>query len=72
MDEIGAAVALDFSCSVDLELQPEVTAAHSLPAAQNFITQGLLDPSASPYQVRYTSTASCWHRHIATCFPEES
>lgn len=61
MDEIGAAVALDFSCCVDLELQPEVTAAHSLPAAQNFITQGLLDPSASPYQVDLLGIAETVH-----------
>ncbi|KAM9421427.1 mitotic checkpoint serine/threonine-protein kinase BUB1 beta-like isoform 2-T2 [Salvelinus alpinus] len=61
MDEIGAAVALDFSCSVDLELQPEVTAAHSLPAAQNFITQGLLAPSASPYQVDLLGIAETVH-----------
>ncbi|XP_055729213.1 mitotic checkpoint serine/threonine-protein kinase BUB1 beta-like isoform X1 [Salvelinus fontinalis] len=61
MGEIGAAVALDFSCSVDLELQPEVTAAHSLPAAQNFITQGLLAPSASPYQVDLLGIAETVH-----------
>ncbi|CAB1342609.1 unnamed protein product [Coregonus sp. 'balchen'] len=60
-DEIGAAVALDFSCSVDLELQPEVTAAHSLPAAQDFITQGLLAPSASPYQVDLLGIAETVH-----------
>uniref|UniRef100_A0A4W5NP12 Protein kinase domain-containing protein n=1 Tax=Hucho hucho TaxID=62062 RepID=A0A4W5NP12_9TELE len=60
-DEIGAAVALDFSCSVDLELQPELTAAHSLPAAQDFITQGLLAPSASPYQVDLLGIAETVH-----------
>ncbi|XP_071019712.1 mitotic checkpoint serine/threonine-protein kinase BUB1 beta-like [Oncorhynchus clarkii lewisi] len=61
MDEISAAVALDFSCSVDLELQPEVTAAHILPAAQNFITQDLLAPSASPYQVDLLGIAETVH-----------
>uniref|UniRef100_A0A672KCA9 Mitotic checkpoint serine/threonine-protein kinase BUB1 beta-like n=1 Tax=Sinocyclocheilus grahami TaxID=75366 RepID=A0A672KCA9_SINGR len=42
--------ALDFSNSVDLQLQTDVTTAQALPSAQKYIQQGLLSPSASPYQ----------------------
>ncbi|KAL0965083.1 hypothetical protein UPYG_G00276570 [Umbra pygmaea] len=56
-----AVVALDFSCSLDLEMQPEVTAARSLTSAQGFITQGLLSPTASPYQVDLLGVAETVH-----------
>ncbi|XP_010887838.2 mitotic checkpoint serine/threonine-protein kinase BUB1 beta [Esox lucius] len=51
LDELDGVVPVDFSCSVDLERQPEVTEARNLTAAQDFIQQGLLSPTASPYQV---------------------
>lgn len=45
-------ICMDFSHSVDLELQTNVKSAQSLPSAQDFIKQGLLLPSASPYEVK--------------------
>ncbi|KAJ7988109.1 hypothetical protein DPEC_G00320220 [Dallia pectoralis] len=51
LDGADGVVAVDFSCSVDLERQPEVTAAQNLSSGQDFIQQGLLSPTASPYQV---------------------
>nr|XP_017208187.1 mitotic checkpoint serine/threonine-protein kinase BUB1 beta isoform X9 [Danio rerio] len=54
--------ALDFSDSVDLHLQTDVTEAQDLPSAQQFIQQGLLAPSASPYQVDLISVAEITHR----------
>ncbi|XP_073708954.1 mitotic checkpoint serine/threonine-protein kinase BUB1 beta [Garra rufa] len=53
--------ALDFSNSVDLQLQTDVTTAHALPSAQKYIQQGLLSPSASPYQVDLISVAEIVH-----------
>uniref|UniRef100_A0A8C1T6F7 BUB1 mitotic checkpoint serine/threonine kinase Ba n=1 Tax=Cyprinus carpio TaxID=7962 RepID=A0A8C1T6F7_CYPCA len=53
--------ALDFSNSVDLQLQTDVTTARALPSAQKYIQQGLLSPSASPYQVDLISVAEIVH-----------
>ncbi|XP_042634083.1 mitotic checkpoint serine/threonine-protein kinase BUB1 beta-like [Cyprinus carpio] len=53
--------ALDFSNSVDLRLQTDVTSARALPSAQKYIQQGLLSPSASPYQVDLISVAEIVH-----------
>ncbi|XP_067098237.1 mitotic checkpoint serine/threonine-protein kinase BUB1 beta-like [Osmerus mordax] len=50
-DDHERIVALDFSNSLDLELQRDITTVQHLPAAQAYITRGLLAPSASPYQV---------------------
>ncbi|XP_051511548.1 mitotic checkpoint serine/threonine-protein kinase BUB1 beta-like isoform X2 [Myxocyprinus asiaticus] len=54
-------LALDFSHSVDLELQTEVQTAQDLPSAQIYIEQGLLLPIASPYQVDLLSVAEIVH-----------
>ncbi|XP_056337327.1 mitotic checkpoint serine/threonine-protein kinase BUB1 beta isoform X2 [Danio aesculapii] len=54
--------ALDFSDSVDLHLQTDVTEAQDLPSAQQFIQQRLLSPSASPFQVDLISVAEITHR----------
>lgn len=43
---------MDFSNSLDLELQTDVKTVQFLPSAQDYIHQGLLLPSASPYQVK--------------------
>ncbi|XP_051953958.1 mitotic checkpoint serine/threonine-protein kinase BUB1 beta isoform X2 [Xyrauchen texanus] len=53
-------LALDFSHSVDLELQTEVQA-QDLPSAQIYIEQGLLPAIASPYQVDLLSVAEIVH-----------
>ncbi|XP_046877573.1 mitotic checkpoint serine/threonine-protein kinase BUB1 beta-like isoform X2 [Hypomesus transpacificus] len=50
-DDHESIVALDLSNSLDLELQRDITTVEHLPAAQAYITRGLLAPSASPYQV---------------------
>ncbi|KAL4656413.1 mitotic checkpoint serine/threonine-protein kinase BUB1 beta [Arapaima gigas] len=42
---------LDFSHSVDLDLQLGVTSIHSLPGAQTLLEQGVLSSASSPYQV---------------------
>ncbi|XP_067274409.1 mitotic checkpoint serine/threonine-protein kinase BUB1 beta [Pseudorasbora parva] len=52
---------LDFSNAVDLELQSEVKTAQDLPSAQDYIQQGLLSPSASPYQVDLIGLAEIVH-----------
>ncbi|XP_051500296.1 mitotic checkpoint serine/threonine-protein kinase BUB1 beta-like [Myxocyprinus asiaticus] len=54
-------LALDFSHSVDLELQTEVKTAQDLPSSQIYIEQGLLLPAASPYQVDLISVAEIVH-----------
>lgn len=53
--------ALDFSASVDLQLQTDVRTAQVLSSAQDYITQGLLTPSASPYQVDLMGVAEIVH-----------
>lgn len=46
-------ICMDFLHSLDLELQTDVKTVQSLPPAQDYIKQGLLLPSASPYQVNF-------------------
>uniref|UniRef100_A0A671SUU7 Mitotic checkpoint serine/threonine-protein kinase BUB1 beta-like n=1 Tax=Sinocyclocheilus anshuiensis TaxID=1608454 RepID=A0A671SUU7_9TELE len=58
---LSGITALDFSNSVDLQLQTDVTTAQALPSAQKYIQQGLLSPSASPYQVDLISVAEVVH-----------
>ncbi|XP_043074675.1 mitotic checkpoint serine/threonine-protein kinase BUB1 beta isoform X2 [Puntigrus tetrazona] len=58
---VSGITALDFSNSVDLQLQTDVTAAQDLPSAQKYIQQGLLMPSASPYQVDLIGVAEVVH-----------
>ncbi|XP_052391996.1 mitotic checkpoint serine/threonine-protein kinase BUB1 beta isoform X2 [Carassius gibelio] len=53
--------ALDFSDSVDLQLQTDVTTARDLPSAQKYIQQGLLSPSDSPYHVDLIGVAEVVH-----------
>ncbi|XP_066533616.1 mitotic checkpoint serine/threonine-protein kinase BUB1 beta [Hoplias malabaricus] len=50
----------DFSSSLDLELQPEVMM-KDLPFAQDYIKQGLLLSTASPYQVDLCGIAEIVH-----------
>ncbi|KAG7466348.1 hypothetical protein MATL_G00163640 [Megalops atlanticus] len=52
---------LDFSCSLDLDLQPEVTSVQGHPAAQTYLKQGVLSPSSSPYQIDLLGIAETVH-----------
>nr|XP_055041959.1 mitotic checkpoint serine/threonine-protein kinase BUB1 beta isoform X2 [Misgurnus anguillicaudatus]XP_055041960.1 mitotic checkpoint serine/threonine-protein kinase BUB1 beta isoform X2 [Misgurnus anguillicaudatus] len=54
-------MALDFSSSVDLQLQTDVKTAEVLSSAQDYIKQGLLMKSASPYQVDLIGVAEVVH-----------
>ncbi|XP_052442423.1 mitotic checkpoint serine/threonine-protein kinase BUB1 beta isoform X4 [Carassius gibelio] len=58
---LSGITALDFSNSVDLQLQTDVTTARDLPSAQKYIQQGLLSPSASPYQLDLIGVAEVVH-----------
>ncbi|XDV41100.1 hypothetical protein PO909_010023 [Leuciscus waleckii] len=53
--------AVDFSNAVDLQLQSDVKTAQDLPSAQEYIQQGLLSASASPYQVDLIGLAEIVH-----------
>ncbi|KAI1897923.1 hypothetical protein AGOR_G00088280 [Albula goreensis] len=53
--------ALDSSCCVDLDLQPEVTSCRGLPASRAYLRQGILSPSSSPYQVDLIGIAETVH-----------
>lgn len=54
-------ICVDFSNSLDLELQTDTTTVRYLPSAQDYIKQGLLLPSASPYQVDLCGIAEIAH-----------
>ncbi|XP_058235726.1 mitotic checkpoint serine/threonine-protein kinase BUB1 beta isoform X2 [Hemibagrus wyckioides] len=54
-------ICMDFSNSLDLELQTDVKTVQSLPSAQDYIKQGLLLPSASPYKVDLCGIAEIVH-----------
>ncbi|KAI5090681.1 mitotic checkpoint serine/threonine-protein kinase BUB1 beta isoform X9 [Silurus meridionalis] len=54
-------ISMDFSNSLDLELQTDVKTVQSFPSAQDYIKQGLLLPSASPYQVDLCGIAEIVH-----------
>ncbi|KAF5891255.1 apolipoprotein, partial [Clarias magur] len=54
-------ISMDFSNSLDLEQQSDVKTVQSLPSAQVYIEQGLLLPSASPYQVDLCGIAQIVH-----------
>ncbi|GAA6102092.1 mitotic checkpoint serine/threonine-protein kinase BUB1 beta isoform X1 [Tachysurus ichikawai] len=54
-------ICMDFSNSLDLELQTDVKTVQSLPSAQDYIKQGLLLPSASPYQLDLCGIAEIVH-----------
>ncbi|XP_064182060.1 mitotic checkpoint serine/threonine-protein kinase BUB1 beta isoform X1 [Anguilla rostrata] len=53
--------AVDFSHSLDLDLQPEVTSVLGHPGAQVFLRQGVLSPSSSPYQMDLLGIAETVH-----------
>ncbi|XP_036437729.1 mitotic checkpoint serine/threonine-protein kinase BUB1 beta isoform X2 [Colossoma macropomum] len=59
--EDSVIIGIEFSSSLDLELQPEVKMVQALPSAQDYIKQGLLLPSASPYQVDLCGIAEIVH-----------
>ncbi|KAK2864164.1 hypothetical protein Q7C36_003318 [Tachysurus vachellii] len=54
-------ICMDFSNSLDLELQTDVKTVQYLPSAQDYIKQGLLLPSASPYQLDLCGIAEIVH-----------
>ncbi|KAJ8341428.1 hypothetical protein SKAU_G00337190 [Synaphobranchus kaupii] len=53
--------AVDFSHSLDLGLQPEVTSVLGHPEAQAFLKQGVLSSSSSPYQMDLLGIAETVH-----------
>ncbi|XP_017537033.1 mitotic checkpoint serine/threonine-protein kinase BUB1 beta isoform X1 [Pygocentrus nattereri] len=59
--EESVIIGIEFSSSLDLELQPEVKMVQALPSAQDYIKQGLLLPTASPYQVDLVGIAEIVH-----------
>uniref|UniRef100_A0AAR2JNN9 BUB1 mitotic checkpoint serine/threonine kinase Ba n=1 Tax=Pygocentrus nattereri TaxID=42514 RepID=A0AAR2JNN9_PYGNA len=61
ISEESVIIGIEFSSSLDLELQPEVKMVQALPSAQDYIKQGLLLPTASPYQVDLVGIAEIVH-----------
>ncbi|XP_072553071.1 mitotic checkpoint serine/threonine-protein kinase BUB1 beta [Salminus brasiliensis] len=59
--EDSVVIGTDFHSSLDLELQPEVKMVQALPSAQEYIRQGLILPTASPYQVDLCGIAEIVH-----------
>ncbi|XP_061072937.1 mitotic checkpoint serine/threonine-protein kinase BUB1 beta [Conger conger] len=57
----GVLRAVDFSCSLDLDLQPEVTSVLGHPGAQAFLQQGVLSSASSPYQIDLLGIAETVH-----------
>uniref|UniRef100_W5N5A7 BUB1 mitotic checkpoint serine/threonine kinase B n=1 Tax=Lepisosteus oculatus TaxID=7918 RepID=W5N5A7_LEPOC len=52
---------VDFTHSLDLDLQPEVTSVRGLQNAQPFLKQGLLSETSSPYQLDLLGIADTVH-----------
>ncbi|KAI4895607.1 hypothetical protein NFI96_017029 [Prochilodus magdalenae] len=59
--EDSVIVGIELSSSLDLEQQPEGKVVQALPSAQKYIGQGLLLPTASPYQVDLCGIAEIVH-----------
>ncbi|XP_031437282.1 mitotic checkpoint serine/threonine-protein kinase BUB1 beta [Clupea harengus] len=59
--EHAVVMAIDFSSSLDLKFQPEVQSVGLLSNAAEFISQGLLLPTSSPYQLDLLGVAETVH-----------
>ncbi|KAL2082441.1 hypothetical protein ACEWY4_022259 [Coilia grayii] len=57
----GVVMPIDFSSSLDLKLHPEVKSVASLSIAADLLSQGLLSPTSSPYQLDLLGIAETVH-----------